>query len=169
LFDLTSTFSDGFWTNCLRMAHLCQPPAPIYLHSVYMPWGQGILSMIGGTPRGQEKRSLGMLPRLLTDARETSYEIFSPLLTAECSTVKLSVFANGFIFSIFIYNIAQIDVITVRWYAQYSQPLGRREVCRFVPVTRAAWHGPHFRRPYPDVPGRNRTLGIGNSEPSSAK
>ena len=30
-----------------------------------------------------------MIPKLLTDARETSYEIFSPLLTAECSTVEL--------------------------------------------------------------------------------
>src|SRR5215472_13374629 len=33
---------------------------------------------------GGKKRCLGMVPKLLTDARETSYEIFSPLLTAEC-------------------------------------------------------------------------------------
>ena len=38
---------------------------------------------------GTRKRCLGMAPKLLTDARETSYEIFSPLLTAECSTVEL--------------------------------------------------------------------------------
>jgi len=30
-----------------------------------------------------------MVPKLLTDARETSYCIRSPLLTAECSTVEL--------------------------------------------------------------------------------
>jgi len=30
-----------------------------------------------------------MVPKLLTDARETSYEIFSSLLTAECSTIEL--------------------------------------------------------------------------------
>jgi hypothetical protein len=32
---------------------------------------------------------LGMAPKLLTDARETSYVILSSLLTAECSTVEL--------------------------------------------------------------------------------
>jgi hypothetical protein len=30
-----------------------------------------------------------MARKLLTDARETSYVIVSPLLTAECSTVEL--------------------------------------------------------------------------------
>ena len=38
---------------------------------------------------GDKKRYLGMVPRLLTDARETSYWIFRSLLTAECSTVEL--------------------------------------------------------------------------------
>jgi hypothetical protein len=32
---------------------------------------------------------LGMVRKLLTDARETSYVIFSSLLTAECCTVEL--------------------------------------------------------------------------------
>src|SRR5690349_24203124 len=35
------------------------------------------------------KRCLGMVPKLLTDARETSYGICSSLLTAECSTFEL--------------------------------------------------------------------------------
>lgn len=34
---------------------------------------------------GTRERCLGMVPRLLTDARETSYGIFSSLLTAGCS------------------------------------------------------------------------------------
>jgi hypothetical protein len=41
-----------------------------------------------GTSWGQEMR-VGDIPRPLTEARETSYEIFSPLLPAECSTVEL--------------------------------------------------------------------------------
>ena len=39
--------------------------------------------------RGTRKRCLGMVRKLLTDARETSYVIFSSLLTAECCTVQL--------------------------------------------------------------------------------
>ena len=34
---------------------------------------------------GARKRCLGMIPKLLTEARETSYWIFGSLLTAECS------------------------------------------------------------------------------------
>ena len=37
----------------------------------------------------QELWCLGVVPRLLTDAGETSYVIFSPLLIAACSTVEL--------------------------------------------------------------------------------
>jgi len=52
---------------------------------------------------GDKKSCLGMVPKLLTDARETSYWILSSLLTAECSTVELpgncatSLFSLGFI------------------------------------------------------------------------
>src|SRR6266699_5768394 len=52
---------------------------------------------------GNKKSCLGMVPKLLTDARETSYWILSSLLTAECSTVELpgncatSLFSLGFI------------------------------------------------------------------------
>jgi hypothetical protein len=38
---------------------------------------------------GTRKRGLGMARKLLIDARETSYWIQSPLLTAECSTIEL--------------------------------------------------------------------------------
>src|SRR6266403_6225686 len=42
-----------------------------------------------GDIRGTRKRCLGMVRKLLTDARETSYWILSSRLTAECSTVEL--------------------------------------------------------------------------------
>ncbi len=45
-------------------------------------------SNVGDIP-GTRNGSLGMVPKLLTDARETSYVILSSLLTAECSTVEL--------------------------------------------------------------------------------
>ncbi len=38
---------------------------------------------------GTRNRCLGMVRKLLTDARETSYWILSSRLTAECSTVEL--------------------------------------------------------------------------------
>jgi hypothetical protein len=42
-----------------------------------------------GDMLGTRKECLGMVPELLTDARETSYVICSTLLTAECSTIEL--------------------------------------------------------------------------------
>jgi hypothetical protein len=45
--------------------------------------------VVPGDIGGTRKRCLGMVPRLLTDARETSYWIRSSLLTAERSTVEL--------------------------------------------------------------------------------
>ena len=42
-----------------------------------------------GDISGTRKERLGMVPKLLTDARETSYVILSSLLTAECSTIEL--------------------------------------------------------------------------------
>jgi hypothetical protein len=57
-------------------------PAPISEYA-------GILSATNNqraTDRlGTSNEGLGMVPKLLTDARETSYEVFSPRLTAECS------------------------------------------------------------------------------------
>jgi len=50
-------------------------------------WAIGTLSV--GDIMGTRKRCLGMVRRLLTDARKTSYLILSSLLTAECSTVEL--------------------------------------------------------------------------------
>src|SRR5437763_14409381 len=38
---------------------------------------------------GDKKSCLGMVPKLLTNAREKSYWTLSSLLTAECSTVEL--------------------------------------------------------------------------------
>jgi len=56
--------------------------------SMASPGGQhkkGTAGDIVGTRNGY----LGMVPELLTDAREASYVIFGSLLTAECSTVEL--------------------------------------------------------------------------------
>jgi len=52
-------------------------------------WGVKRNCLARGDIGGTRKRCLGMFPRLLTDARETSYGICSSLLTAECSTVEL--------------------------------------------------------------------------------
>ena len=48
---------------------------------------------------GIRKRCLGMVRKLLTDARETSYWILSSLLTAECSTVELPGNRTTYLFS----------------------------------------------------------------------
>ena len=53
-----------------------------------------------------------MVPRLLTDARETSYWIRSSLLTAECSTVELP--GNRLRCAFSFYYIKQICAMTVR-------------------------------------------------------
>ena len=45
--------------------------------------------VMAGDIVGTRNGYLGMVPKLLTDARETSYVILSSLLTAECSTVEL--------------------------------------------------------------------------------
>ena len=48
---------------------------------------------------GTRKARLGMVRRLLTDARETSYVICSSLFTAEYSTVELpGISCNAFVF-----------------------------------------------------------------------
>ncbi len=47
---------------------------------------------------GDKKERLGMILKLLTDARETSYWICSSLLTAECSTIELPGNRIGYLF-----------------------------------------------------------------------
>ena len=54
-----------------------------------------------------------MIRKLLTDARETSYVNFSPLLTAECSTVELP--GNRLRCAFSFYYIKQIHVMTFRY------------------------------------------------------
>src|SRR5215472_1832737 len=75
---------------------------------------------------GGKKRCLGMVPKLLTDARETSYEIFSPLLTAECSTVELPGNRTTLVFSFYYSNSRQ------------ATTLRRRAECYFVFTEEAA-------------------------------
>ena len=75
---------------------------------------------------------LGMIPKLLTDARETSYRIFSSLLTAECSTVELP--GNVQRALVFILLQETESVMTFRPAAECSQQLSRWELLRFVMV-----------------------------------
>jgi hypothetical protein len=65
-----------------------------------------------GDTLGTRKGCLGMVPRLLTDAGETSYGIFSSLLTAECSTVELP--GNRVTCAFSLYYIKEIRVMTIR-------------------------------------------------------
>jgi len=73
-----------------------------------------------------------MVPKLLTDAKETSYEIFSPLLTAECSTVELPGKRTTALFSFYYENSRH--AMSIRYRAECSQQLSCWEVSRFVKV-----------------------------------
>ena len=61
---------------------------------------------------GTRNRCLGMVRKLLTDARETSYWILSSRLTAECSTVELPGSCATLLFS--FYYSKQIRAMTIR-------------------------------------------------------
>jgi len=61
---------------------------------------------------GTRNRCLGMVRKLLTDARETSYWILSSLLTAECSTIELPGSSTTPLFS--FYYRKQIRAMTFR-------------------------------------------------------